>query len=209
MKRLGLILSVFCIFSSGCTSYLVYVNGYCEVERPIWDSASVYVAANEESSNPIFDAEVKGKIEKLLRGDGYMTSAKEELADFRLAFNVGVNTRDISSPKGTAYAGYGYPRSRYYYGGYYGYYPYVDAIYDQWLMMKLYDTGRTNPARKDNLMWFGEAVTSRYSVNIREAVDYLLVGTFEYFGEDTKKRMTVELKSGDPRIQQFIREELE
>lgn len=206
MKKLLIAPAALFICLSGCTSYTVHVNGFSEVEKPLWEGAAIYVAKNEDSDNQIFDTEVKRKIEQMLRKKGYVPSAREDVADFKLAFELGVDARKITGA-GARYvpakAGIG-SHPRYYYGGYYGTYaPYVDTVYDVWLMMRIYDTGRTEAARKDLLVWVGEAVSPKYSVNIREAVDYLLVGTFEYFGENTKKRMVLELDENDERIKRI------
>lgn len=207
MKRLCLTLAVLTICLSGCAEiYTVHVNGFAEVQRPIHTGAPIYVATYEKSRNPLFDKEVKRKIEQLFRRDGYVPSAKEELADFRLGFEIGIDSRKLSAlgspyvPTKTGYGGY----SRHHYFAYSTYVPYAEITYDEWLMLKVSDTGRLNPARKGTVVWVGEAVTSRISADIREAINYLLIGTFEYFGQDTKHRMRIELSADDPRIKEIM-----
>jgi len=207
MKRFCLILTVLPVFLAGCAeSYRVHVNGFSEAERPIWNKAPIYVAVDANSENPIFEKEIKRKTEKLLSLHGYVPSVKEELADYRLSFEVGMDTREVT--------GYGYSHTplwvgyghywHHYYGSYGMYVPYARSIYNHWLIMRLSDTGRLNPLRKGMVEWVGEAVAVGYSPDLREAINYLLVGSFEYFGQDTKKRMTVTIDENNPMIKEIM-----
>jgi len=207
MKRICLLLIVLPVFTAGCAeSYRVHFNGFSEAERPIWSRAPIYVAVDANSKNPIFEKEIKRKTEKLLSLYGYVPSAKEELADYRLSFEVGVDARDV--------AGYGYYHTpirigyghqwNHYYGSYGVYFPYARSVYNHWLILRLSDTGRLNPSRKGMVEWVGEAATVRYSADLREAINYLLVGSFEYFGQDTKKRMTVTIDENNPILKEIM-----
>ncbi len=207
MKRFCLLSAVLPIFLVGCAeSYTVHVNGFSEVERPIWNMAAIYVAVDANSENLIFEKEIKRKTEKLLSLHGYVPSAKEQLADYRLSFEAGMDSREV---RGYGYShmpvrvGYGHYWNHYY-GDYGMYAPYARSFYNQWLRMRISDTGRLNPLRKGMVEWVGEAVTARYSGDLREAINYLLVGSFEYFGQDTKKRMTVTIDENDLRIKEIM-----
>jgi len=207
MKRFWLVLAALPIFLAGCAeSYIVHVNGFSEAEKPIWNKAAIYVAVDANSENPIFAKEIKRKTEKILSLHGYVPSAKEELADYRLSFEVGMDSREVT---GYGYShipiwvGYGHYWNHYY-GGYGMHVPYSRSVYNQWLIMRVCDTGRLNPLRKGMVEWVGEAVTARYRMDLREAINYLLVGSFEYFGQDTKKRKTVTIDENDPRIKEII-----
>ncbi|MHC4423043.1 MAG: DUF4136 domain-containing protein [Planctomycetota bacterium] len=207
MKRFCLALAVLPIFLAGCAeSYTVYVNGFSEAEKPIWDMAAIYVAVDANSENPIFEREIRRKTEKLLRMYGYVPSAKEQLADYRLGFKVGVDSREVTSYgyyRMPVWVGYGHYRDHYY-GGYGTYVPYARSVYNHWLIMRVSDTGRLNPSKRGMVEWVGEAVTGRYSADLREAINYLLVGSFEYFGQDTKKRMTVTIDEKNPMIKEIM-----
>ena len=156
--------------------------------------------------DPIFEKEIKRKTEKLLSLHGYVPSAKEELADYRLSFEVGMDLREVTgyghSPI-PLQVGYGHYWNHYY-GSYGMYVPYARSVYNHWLIMRVSDTGRLNPLRKGIVEWVGEAATARYSADLREAINYLLVGSFEYFGQDTKKRMTVTIDENNPMIKEIM-----
>jgi len=69
MKKLLLILSAVSCLSVGCSrSYVVRVNGFLAHGRSVRENAAVYVAADANLHNPIFEEEIIGKIEKLLAG---------------------------------------------------------------------------------------------------------------------------------------------
>jgi hypothetical protein len=75
-------------------------------------------------------------------------------------------------------------------GGYYA--PYVRNSWDQWLQIKVF--------RGDKVVWVGEGSTSKRYAEKRRGIDYLLVGVFEYFGQNTQNLKTVEIAEKDPRI---------
>jgi len=192
------------VLTVGCTSsYTVHVNGFSELDQPIKENASIYVSMDPNSRNPIFDNEIKTKIEILLKSHGYAPVAKVEEADYRLIFQMGLDSHSVSgyTPLYHPYIGY---HERYwgaYNFGYTGYVPYVDTYYDQWLVMKLFAPEPDVAKEKDEkVIWIGEAMIDTDSADLRRIVDYLLIADFEYFGEDTKRQMVVKLSPDDPRI---------
>jgi hypothetical protein len=186
----------------GCTSsYTVHVNGFSELDRPIKEGAPIYVAVDPNSRNPIFDNEIKTKIEILLKSHGYSPTADAEQADCRLIFQVGLDSRSVYgyTPLYRPYMGY---HDRYwggYHFGYTGYVPYVDTYYDQWLVLKVF-APETDAIKNEKVIWIGEAMISTDSADLRRIVDYLLIVGFEYFGEDTNRQIVVKISSDDPRI---------
>jgi len=98
---------------------------------------------------------------------------------------------------------FGFGGYRRYYYGHAGYVPYTETYHDQWLTIRLSDTGRQDSAAKGQVVWVGEGVTTQYSGDFRQTVGYLLLGIFGYFGQDTKKQMTLTIDQSDPRIMQI------
>ena len=79
MNKLCLILLTISICAAGCTTtYRVHVNGFSELDKPISDKASIYVTVDPNSQNPIFDKEIKAKIEMLLKSHGYIPAPDVE-----------------------------------------------------------------------------------------------------------------------------------
>lgn len=197
MKKLGVVAVFSLIYLGGCAAYSVDINGFAEADKPLKSNAAVYVASYPDSSNPIFDLEIKHKIEYLLKQQGYTPVDAENKADYYLDFRAGISSRTSYGYRG-AYmptATYGH-----YWGSYCSYYPEIETIYDQWLAIKVYDAAPSKPAEQHTVRWVGEAVTSQYGNDLREAVNYLLVAVFDHFGQDTNERITIGFKSKDPRI---------
>jgi hypothetical protein len=206
MKRLCLILTVPSLLIAGCTrSYTVRVNGFLESGRSIPDEAPVYVTVDTNSHNPIFQKEIKDKIEQLLSRRGFSPAANQDLADYRLDFAFGINPREVTGfePYYGPVSSFGFGGYRRYYYGYGTYVPYAETYHDQWLTIRLSDTGRQNPAVKGKVVWVGEAMTTRYSADLRQTISYLLLGIFERFGQDTKKQIALTIDQSDPRIAQI------
>ncbi|HUW18398.1 MAG TPA: DUF4136 domain-containing protein [Sedimentisphaerales bacterium] len=209
MEKLLLAAAVMSFFLQGCArTCTVRVNGFLEAGKAIRDGAAIYVAADANSPNPIFEKEIKGKIEQMLSQRGYSVAAGEELADYRLGFDFGVHRREVwgvQSYYGPDWFGYGGYRGSHYYGWYGAHIPYTEVYHDQWLSIRVSDTGRENAAAKGAVIWVGEAVTTRFSADMRETINYLLAAVFEYFGRDTKKRTRVKIEQSDPRITELTR----
>jgi len=184
----------------------VHVNGFSELDQPIRDKASIYVAVDPNSQNPIFDKEIKAKIEMLLKSHGYIPAPNVEQADYRLAFHVGLDSHRVTgyTPLHRPYIGF---HDRYwgdYSFGYTSYVPYFDTLYDQWLVMKVFAPDRDDASEAEQVVWIGEVMTDTSVADLRHVVNYLLVAGFEYFGVDTKKQMNLTISHNDPRITQIV-----
>ena len=210
MKKLLFILPVLSCFSVGCArTYIVRLNGFLAHGRSVQDNAAVYVAADANSHNPIFEEEIRAKIEKLLARHGFSAAPREDRADYRLDFTFGINRHQVTGfePYYGPVSSFGFVGYRRYYYGHAAYVPYTETYHDQWLTIRLSDTGRENPAAKGKVVWVGEAVTTQYSGDLRQAVDYLLPPIFEYFGQDTKKQIPLTIDQSDPRVIQLLQPE--
>jgi hypothetical protein len=206
MNKLYLILFTIPIYAAGCTTtYRVHVNGFSELDQPISDKASIYVTLDPNSQNPIFDKEIKAKIEMLLKSHGYIPAPNAELADYRLAFHAGLDSHRVTDymPLHRPFMGFHNRFRGDYNVGYTSYIPYSQTIYDQWLVIKVFSTGGTAASEAGQVVWIGEAMTGTSDADLRHVVNYLLVAGFEYFGVDTKRQMTLIIDTDDPRIIQI------
>jgi len=72
---------------AGCaTSYRIRFNGYLETAQPPFELQSSFcVLENKDARNPIFDSQIRSKIEKLLLKKGY-TLKPADKADFLVSF---------------------------------------------------------------------------------------------------------------------------
>jgi hypothetical protein len=182
---------------------VVHVNGFYELDEPIKEEALVYVDVDPNSQNPIFDNEIKAKIEMLLTHNGYVPAPDIEHSDYRLTFQAGLDSRRISgyTPLYRPFMSF---HDRYwgdYHFGYTSYVPYIDTYYDQWLVIKVFDPDTAS--RNEQVIWIGEAMIGTEVADLRRVVNYLLVAGFEYFGIDTKRQITLKIIPDDPRIIQI------
>jgi hypothetical protein len=199
MTRWLSIVVVLAAACTGCTpAYRVYVNGYSEPGPEVTSGASIHVATDPNSQNPIFERQIEAKIETLLEGYGYVPRPERADATYWLDFQAGTNAEKV--------VGYA---PVYHYGGYFGrhyrgyglgystYVPYYDTRYDQWLVMRLH---ASDSSAENDVVWVGEAMLSTSRAELREAVDFLLVGCVEFLGVDTGGRVTLTIRKDDPRV---------
>lgn len=185
--------------ASGCTpSYRVHVNGYSELTEPIAPNARLFIAIDPNAANPIFDRQIKTSAETLLNGYGYRVADTAESADYLIRLQIGTKSETIMG-YAPAYRPYFGARGGYGDGLFFGYgtyTSYVDTVYDQWLILKLFET---EPDAKEPV-WVGEATLNTEQAELRQTVDYLLIGCIEYLGVDTGRMVKVTIKQDDPRI---------
>lgn len=202
MKNLSLTLFALSICVSGCTSgYRVHVNGFSEIDQ-IRQKASVYVSVDPNSRNPIFDKEIKAKIEELLRWYEYVPTEDIEQADYRLSFEAGMDSYHASgfTPLYRPYMGFHGEYWSGYHFGYTTYVPYYDTYYDQRLGIKVFARDSAAGSVEEKVVWVGEAMISTSGEDFRRTINYLLVGCFEYFGADTTRQRSLIITEKDPRI---------
>lgn len=206
MTRSTLLLLTAVAGLAGCTpTYRVHVNAFSQIKEPLSSGASIYVAADPNSRNPILAAKFATKIRTMLQDLGYNAVEKSEGAQYTLTFHAGVNQTSyldylpVTYPWGGYYGFYGgfHPGFGF---GYTAYEPFIETIYAHWLEMRLYGPGpvirgKTSPG------WIGEAVVDMDEPELRRAINYLLVGLMEYFGQDTQHWVTMRLKETDPRVE--------
>jgi hypothetical protein len=201
LKRI-IILGTVALSATGCVSgHRVYVNGYAEPDESIERSAKFFVATDPNSPNPIFEKQIKKSAEALLASYGYTVTSSAEKATYRIRFQAGMNSETVMgyTPSYQAHFGVrgGYPGR---YGvGYSMQTPYFDTIYDQWLMLRLSRIGVDGP-NGEKPVWVGEAMISTDRAELRETVNYLLIGCIEYLGVDTGRKVAVKIRKDDPRL---------
>ncbi len=205
MTRHMRVLLLAAVAVAGCTpTYRVHVNTFSQLQEPLRKGNSIYVAVDPNSRNPILAQRIAAKMRAMLQDLGYAAAEKPENAQYTLTFRAGVDTANyldylpVSRPYGGYYGYYG----GFYRGfgwGYTTYMPYIETIYAHWLDTRLYGQGDVIKG-KAQPVWIGEAIVGMDDPDLRQAVNYLLVGLMEYFGADTQRWVAVKLKQDDPRV---------
>jgi len=198
----GMLMAV-ALCATGCSpAYRVHVNSFSELGGPPDKTTPVFVATDPNARNPILRKQIEAKIRSLLQDDGYRPVETMAASSYVLTFRVGIDSermidyapmyRPFFGFHGGHFGGFG--------GGYTVYTPYIDTIYSDWLEMKLYGPQGQGAAERQ-VVWEGEAVTGTDQPDLRDAVNYLLVGCLEHFGADTGKWISMTIKKDDPRVQ--------
>ncbi len=205
MTRSTLLLLVVAACGAGCTpTYTVHVNTFSEIKEPLSQTTPIYVSVDPNSRNPILADVIAAKTRALLEERGYTLTEKAEGAGYRLTFRAGIDSTKVLdyAPVYRPYGGfYGFYGGYHHFGyGYSTYVPYIETVYAHWLEMRLYSQG-PNVKDKTRPIWIGEAVVGRGDAELRDSVNYLLLGLLDYFGADTQRWVSIRLKRDDPRVE--------
>jgi hypothetical protein len=204
MKKLSLILICFAFAATGCTNgYRVYVNGYSQLVEPIKHNAKFYVSSQDPNSkNPIFDNQVKSKIEALLKKHNYEPVSDVNESEYVILFQIGSDSHVYYDyePVYHSYAGFHRGYWNGYDFGYTTYFPYYDTYYDRMLSMKVLSRNSDTGTKDKKVVWVGEAAISTGNDDMRSVIDYLLAGCFHYFGADTSRQKSIVITEDDPDI---------
>lgn len=215
----GVLLAVFAssaLLLQGCVSYPVRFNGYAAPGTPasgLFSGKSFYVLEEKKPQNPLLSAEIRNKIDRMLRERGYRL-ADCAVADFLLDFSYsihpgvvyGVRPETQPSETGTinTFNEDGSIRRSYItFPGYTTYVPYRYTAHTAMLQLQALDAAAMRDKSRRRVLWLGEcSLTSRNS-DLRVVIDYLLVAAFSHFGEDTRRSITAALSPKDPRIREL------
>ncbi|MDD5729971.1 MAG: hypothetical protein PHN57_02455 [Candidatus Omnitrophica bacterium] len=214
MKKNAIIL-VSLFFLSGCaTYYTVRTNGYLDTVNTagrIPVNSSFCVLTSQNARNPILETEIKLKIEKLLTQRGYRIESFEK-ADFALSFiytmGPGRTVTEITpvySPPETGtiqtFSSSGRTRTSIItYPSHTAYVPYRETVYTSSLTIEVSEANSLKSSREEKKIWIGEAYSTSVNPDLRDAVNYLLVGAFEHFGENTGRSLIANIAENDSRI---------
>ncbi|MBN1361116.1 MAG: hypothetical protein JW993_11005 [Sedimentisphaerales bacterium] len=202
MNRLVLTVPLLALLGTGCTPvHRVYVNGYSELDEPVDKGAPIYVGTDPNSQNPIFERQVKAKLQRLLEQQEYTLANAPQDAAYELDFQVGMRSEGTLDyvPAPGMYGGYHRRPWGGFAFGYDTYVPYLDRQYDQWLVLRLFRR-HSDAAVRRQLVWVGDAMMSTETAALREAVNYLLVAVLDVFGIDTAEQLSVTIRKDDPRL---------
>lgn len=188
----------------GCAaSYNVGINGYSSTGRSleIPQSSSIAVVAGRDVQNPIFQKEVGIKIRRILTDMGYGNETDQP--DYYLLFDYGIDSgRTVTDAVPIHRPGYYYEDrfSPFYGHGYTTYIPYTSVVYSRWLVLKLIKGEDYAKSKNAEPLWICEVASAGVSSDLREVIDYLLIGAFEHFGQDTGRQIFDVIYRGDERV---------
>jgi hypothetical protein len=69
--------------------------------------------------------------------------------------------------------------------------------------LKVIDANALRNNKQENLVWIGEALSTSRNSDLRDTVNYLLVASFEHFGENTSRGVVSSIGENDLRIKKY------
>lgn len=217
MKRILITLTCI-IFLAGCaTAYHVKVNGYLDspAAQTISSGVSFAVLLDKNAKNPIFEKEIKAKIENLLMKKGYRIASSERadfLLDFVYAMSAGrtvtevvpvYHSGDVSTVR--IFSRSGKERVAYIDNpGYTTYVPQKYTVYTASLNMGVFNAKAYRNSQERKEVWIGEASNTSENPDTRLAINYLLLGVFSHFAENTHATVVENIPQNDPRLKELI-----
>lgn len=208
------------LFLSGCATYYnVRVNGYLDefhAQTAITPAASFYVLENKNSKNSLFEYEIKSKIEKMLSEKGYRLESDNK-ADFYVSYILAISSGKHQSEMTPLY----YPgetgviqtydssgktiNSIITFPGYTAYVPHKFIVYTSTLSLKVINADLFRNNKQENSVWIGEALCTSQNSDLRDTVNYLLIASFEHFGQNTFRGVVSSISDNDSRIKKYLK----
>jgi len=210
---------VMLLFLCSCTrTYYVDVDTYADRKQIPngFPPGSSFVVLPDETDVGAFSKEMTQKIDQMLEDRGYdVVSANK--ADYYLVFKTSMTSAEstvcvpIYTPgssqttTGNVYGSRGHAsysettKSS-------GTTDYVNQSYTYFIRgvgLHVYDAHTYRKHKKEDLIWSGIAISSGSNSDFRDVVDYLLVSVFKYFGDNTKKSVSMTISADDERVEKL------
>lgn len=209
-----IILLIQCLIPGCATTYQITTNAYLDKSTSnfsIPSNASLAVLPNFNVPNAIFDNEVKSKIENLLTKKGYRIVPFDQ-SDYAVKFSYDIIGKQKTIARSQYVTGppiiekvyvsgtnsYVTTVSRGY--DYLTYVPETYTVYLARLFIKVLDSGNLKSFKEDKVVWVGDTANESMDPDLRLSIDYLLVGTLKFFGQDTGKNQEVTLPQDDAEV---------
>ena len=213
-----ILLVVLTALATGCSpKYRVHVNGFVDNEARTAIDPPLCVTVDEamNTDNPLFQTEIRRKIETVLGAYGHEVCPAES-ADYELRFRYGtdgartierdylhhepghtIRVRTHDSEGRSSYSRYYVPGTTYWRTR-------SETVFSFWLVLSLYDLKQSKPAEQTKRpIWMGEMTVHSGSSDWRSMVDPMLIAGFEYFGQDTGERVTEVITPSDPLMERL------
>lgn len=210
-----LLTGLLALFISGCAAnYAVVTNTYLDRTAPnpgIPAGASFAVLTNKNAPNPLFDNEVKSKIQNLLLGRGYRL-VPEDQAQFFATYTYDISGKTAATTRPDIVSGPGIVQHVYVNGSNQAYtivspsFSYVTYVTDYYnvytarLFFKVLDAKAMRESGAQKVVWVGDTINESTNPDLRESIDYLLVATFKFFGTDTGRNREISLSADDKEV---------
>jgi len=210
MKKALFVLAFAAVATAGCaTRYHVTTSGYLDAAKPagIPAGASFSLVPNNDVPNPLFDDEVRAKIERALAARGHRIEPAFS-ADFLVRYRTDNTGNRILTTRPERMYGPSVVQRVYVSGSNQAYnvvtqtdaiynVPETLTVYTSRLFLEVVPRGAAEGTRP---VWVGDSITESANPDLREVIDYLIAATFKYFGQNTGRNKEVTLGPKDPSL---------
>jgi hypothetical protein len=217
--------------SAGCHQVEIHFNAYQSSQKafPAPSPANtVAIVVGSEQDEPLLQEEVGGKIEYLLRENGFRVAPKEDAA-YVLSCWFGMDSGKTYTGIMPIYEPGEYVSTRvrssrgnwktvtHYLPGYTQYVPYSYTVFCKYLSLTLHENTATPateeekepPADQDKLddtsiIWRCTCVNADESTDLRWRTNHMLVVAFDHLGIDTPRQKKIKLSEEDKRVKELL-----
>jgi hypothetical protein len=173
-----------------------------EIPKGFEKKDSFSIAAKQKGDS-LFTQEVSQKIAAVLKDKGFRIEEAGD-ADYSLNFSFGMkrstHTREVPVyiPDYGRWSYYSYYHR---YGGYrVTYVPKIYTLFNKILLLEVYKKNSEVP------VWQGTAHSYEEDSNLRDAIDYLLVTVFKYFGKNTRRYVKSKMEDDNKDVKKLRQE---
>jgi hypothetical protein len=198
--------------TAGCAlQYEIRVNAYTARPPTSVPSSGEKVAIYQDprADNPLLEQEVARKIERLMAQRGFQIVPMED-ASYAIAFKYGIGQAPnrtgalpVYQPGATTtvntIGAAGIATSTVQLPGTTTYIPFSVSQHARSLSVRMVDARKLKDTTEAPVIWAADTASSGSNSDIREVMNYLLVATFQHFGEDTGKAVVQILSDDDKR----------
>ncbi len=204
-----------CAWGCALGSVRMNINGYLDHQRPVVfkPGDSFFVAQNPEADNPLLEKEIADKIKRLLAQKGFSLTAKAK-ADYILAFGYSLiqeppemhfwlqhqpgryeQLEVFKDDKGRSYWRTIYAPGRQVYV------PQTKIAFTRALSLRVIEARVERASGEARVVWAADTHSRGTDKDLRTVINYLLIGTFEHFGQDTGRLVPQKVPRTDPRLE--------
>ncbi len=187
------------VLMAGCTQYSVSTNAFADVQlipQGFEKNASFAIVSKHENDR-LFTKEISHKLEKLIKEQGF--AVKDEAAsDYLLVFDFGMTSfkETVQVKKeipGETVTKQGNTKT---WGDHHLHKDYAEKTESSSKTIyvpeeRTYFTGtlQIDVCKENEVIWNVQTTSTGSSNDLRELIDYLLVSSFNYFGQNTHKKV--------------------
>ncbi len=204
------------LFLSSCTRK-IQINTFAD-RKAIpkgFASGKTFFVFTEKENISLLSREISDKIAKILEEKGYPVKGAE-VADYFLfcSSDIKSETHIVNIPvfvpgttttkQGNIYGGGSiHYNEQTQSSGKLTYAPQEITLFDKKMILRVYDANLYRNTQEEKLVWESLSFSYDQKSDLRDTIDYLILGTFHYFGSNTRRTICETIANCDKDVQLF------